>query len=96
MSIIVIDEYSAGNTRPYEMNWGEGTVDITGWVIKFQMRRLDGTIFEKTATITDGPAGDFEFQWISTDLVAGHMPAELEFTTLAWKVLKKSYEHNSY
>lgn len=35
-------------------------VDITGWVIEFTIRLPNGRRLVKTATVTDGPAGEFE------------------------------------
>lgn len=80
--MIVVDLYVVGNTLPlFEANWGEGGIDISGWVITLRVRKLDSTLLIKTATITDGAAGDFEFQFGTSDLVAGFQPAEVNFDT---------------
>ena len=82
MATTVIDIYVVGNTLPaFQLNWAEGDVDISGWTITLRMRRTDDSLFTKTAVITDGPAGDFEFQWTAGDLLEGHQPVEINFDT---------------
>lgn len=80
--LTVIDDYTAGDTQPVlKANWGDGAVDLTGYTIVARITLPDATIFEKAATITDAAAGDFEFRWSTTDLIAGFQPFVVKFTT---------------
>lgn len=54
-------------------------VDITGFTIKLNIKYATG-VLSKTATITNGPAGQFKFTWGANDLKAGTWPAEIEVT----------------
>ena len=79
---IIIDTYTVGDDLPaFPFNWGEGVINISLWTIKLKMRRPDGSLIETTAVITDGPAGDFEIQWVVGDHVEGVSPASINFDT---------------
>ncbi len=83
----VIDSYTEGDTDPLVVTFAEGTVDITGFTITFNMRLPNGTVLTKSTTIgdvviTDGAAGEFEVQWVTTDLVEGGDLQESEFRLL--------------
>jgi hypothetical protein len=79
--LTVIDDFTVGDSLPIlKCNWGEGDVDITGWTIVANIRKPDASLLTKTATITDGGEGDFEFQFATSDLVAGWQPMQIVFT----------------
>lgn len=74
----VIDTYTEGDTLPIFTRTYEGGEDITGWTITLQMRREDETLLTKTATITDGVAGEYQFTFAAADLIEGErQPAEI-------------------
>ncbi len=79
--IEVIDTYTAGDTRPvWSRNYDDGNTDITDWTITARIKRPGQPVLEKTATIDDGPAGDYSFTFDSGDLVAGQgQETEIEF-----------------
>ncbi len=73
----IIDTYTEGDTLPVFSRTFTGG-DITGWTITLNMRRTNGTLLSKTATITDGPNGAYEFAFLAADLVAGDaQPVEI-------------------
>ncbi len=69
----------------YPVTWTEGDqlpgilgvlkdVDITGWTIQLKLDRsatIAADTLTKTATIVDGPNGQFSFAWAAGDLLAG-------------------------
>lgn len=85
MAKTLIDTYTEGDTLPKLQRTYTGTEsggNITGWTITLHLKRPDGTILTKTAAITDGPGGAYEFTWAAGDLQAGKMQeAEVQFDT---------------
>jgi hypothetical protein len=85
MATTEVIEYTADDTLPkltrtYDGAETGGDPDITAWTIKLRIRRPSQPILEKTATITDGPNGAFEFEFTTGDLVEGDgQEAEIEF-----------------
>jgi hypothetical protein len=81
MTTEVISAYTANDTRPLlERNYGDGETNITGWSITLRIKRPSQPVLSKLATIVDGPAGDFSFEFAAGDLVAGEgQEAEIEF-----------------
>lgn len=67
--VVLPFQWTEGDTLP-QLPLVVPDEDITGWTITLQLRRPSDVI-EKTATITDGPTGQFVFSWAATDLVAG-------------------------
>lgn len=76
--------YSVGDTAPpllgtYVDSAG-APIDITGWTITLHLRRPGATVLIKTATITNGPAGQFQVSWAAGDFVVGDdQLAEVQF-----------------
>ncbi len=55
--------------------------DITGYTIKLNMRKPDGTSNTKTATFTDASKGQFTFDFVATDFdLVGDYDAQIEVT----------------
>jgi len=81
MSVEVISTYTEGDTRPVlSRNYGSGSINITGWTITLTIDRIGVPLLTKTASIDDGPAGDFSFTFGVDDLVAGEgQAAQIRF-----------------
>ena len=91
MATEVIKTYTAGDTAPpFARTAADGLnlTGLTGYTIRLRIRRPDGVVVVKTITtvlsadgqITDAAAGDFNFLFTATDLVAGILqPAEIEY-----------------
>ena len=62
------------------------TIDITGFTITLHIGYEDAPLV-KTATITDGPNGVFEFGWNPGDIVAGDYQAEVQITNASGRPL---------
>ena len=79
----VISTYTQGDTLPVlSRNYDAGVTDISGWTITLRVQRPSQPVLEKTASIDDGPAGDFSFTFVAGDLVEGDgQSAEIEFST---------------
>lgn len=79
----IVDTYTEGDTLPVFARTFSGG-DITGWTITLYMRRADCTLLTKTATITDGPNGAYQFAFAATDLIPGQFQgAEIELDDTA-------------
>jgi hypothetical protein len=56
-------------------------VNLTGYTITLHIARPDGTTLSKPAVITDPVAGEFRFEWVATDLVAGRQNVEIQLVS---------------
>ena len=55
-----------GDTAPKAV--GDLNADITGSTVRFRLMKLNGTaVLDKAATITNGPTGLVEYQWVTGD-----------------------------
>lgn len=71
--------FTEGDRLPEILGTLDG-VDLTGYVVEFDLVQPDGTVVEKsTATtgvqITDAANGQFKITWDATDLVVGKTQA---------------------
>ncbi len=72
MAAEIVDQYFEGATSPaYQRNFGDGTINITGWVFTLEIRRADGSFVSVAGAITDVAAGDYEFVFGASDLIKG-------------------------
>ncbi len=52
-------------------------VDVTGASITFRFKRSDGTTLLKTGEVRNGAAGEIQYQFVSGDLIPGHLQIQV-------------------
>ena len=69
-------------------NETQATIDLTGATVKLRFSIDGAAVAEKTMTIqTPATAGKAEYQFLSADLVAGTMQAEVQITDAGGKII---------
>jgi hypothetical protein len=83
MSQLTVLNFVEGDTKPPLIGCIPDT-DISEYAIALHIKYT--TPLVKSATIDNAADGEFSFQWISTDLVAGRYSAEIQVTDADGKI----------
>jgi hypothetical protein len=84
MATTIVLDYTEGDTErdltvvATEEDDPSTPVDITGYTITLHMARPNGSLLSKPAVITNPTAGEFRFEWVTTDLLAGCQNVEIQ------------------